>query len=334
MILALALAFTASLLVAGLVRHAGILDHPNARSSHATPTPRGGGMGILAGFTIGLAIVAIPLEGHAYALLVILAAASLGGLIGLLDDLFTLGEKPRFIAMAALSLGLSILVGPVTDLGYAIPWIVGLCGSALWVFTTANAVNFMDGADGLMIACLAPASLALALMGEGGVESGSYILAAALAGFAVWNAPLARGRGRVFAGDVGSLSAAISFAGLALWWASTAPSGSVWLAPLLIMPLLADVLLTMAARFRAGRRLFTAHRAHAYQLLLRMGCSHRRVAFYWGLLSLGFGALALIGHAGPLWMKPSVFLLGVALAMILHRVVRNRARAAGLDVTQ
>jgi UDP-N-acetylmuramyl pentapeptide phosphotransferase/UDP-N-acetylglucosamine-1-phosphate transferase len=334
MMIALPLAFITSVLVAGLVRHARILDHPNERSSHSTPTPRAGGLGILAGFAFGLAGVAIPTGESALALLVILGAASIGGLIGLLDDLFTLSEKPRFLAMVILSFALSALVGPVTDLGYMVPWGVGLAGSALWVFTTANAVNFMDGSDGLMVACLGPASLALALMGEGGVETGSYLLAAALAGFAVWNAPLVRDRGRLFAGDVGSLAAAILFAGLALWWASSAPSGSVWLVPLLVMPLLADVLLTMAARARAGRRLFTAHRAHAYQLLLRMGHSHRRVAFYWGVLSLGFGAIALVGNVGPLWVKSSAFLLGVAIAMILHRIIRDKARAAGLDVTQ
>jgi len=334
MISALSLAFIASVLIAGLVRHARILDLPNARSSHSVPTPRGGGLGILAGFAIGLAAVEMPSGEAGNTLLAILAAASIGGLIGLLDDLFTLSEKSRFLAMCLLSLALSVCVGPVTDLGYVIPWGVGLVGSALWVFTTVNTVNFMDGSDGLMVACLGPASLALAIMGEGGVEVGSYLLAAALAGFAVWNAPLVRDRGRLFAGDVGSLAAAMVFAGLVLWWASTARSGSVWLAPLLIMPLLADVLLTMAARFRAGRRLFTAHRAHAYQLLLRMGHSHRSVACYWGVMSLAFGAMALSGNLGPLWVKVSVFVLGVVIAVILHRLVRKRARAAGLDVTE
>jgi len=327
------IAFLLSALTAWIVKNAAILDIPNGRSSHVQPTPRGGGLGIFTGFCIGLFLVADFNPAASAALAGITICAGLAALIGLIDDVLTLSEKPKMFALVLLSLALAAMAGPVTDLGYQLPWIIGLLGSALWVFTTANAVNFMDGSDGLMVACLIPASLALGFMGEGPVMVSSFVLAAALAGFAVWNIPLLGKRGKLFAGDVGSLGAAFLFAGLALYWAHISPSGSVWLAPLLIMPLLADVLLTMAARFRARRRLFTAHRAHAYQLMIRMGASHAQVAGLWAGLSLGFGVLALIGHAGPMWVKPAVFLLGIAIAMILHRIVRNKARSAGLDVT-
>jgi len=334
MMIALALAFIGSLIVADMIRRAGIIDIPNERSNHTNPTPRGGGLGIVVGFCAGLFWLADFPPAVSAALAGITLMAGLAALMGLIDDCLTLGAKSRFIALIALSLAVSIITGPVTDMGYQIPWILGLLGSALWVFTTANAVNFMDGSDGLMVAALIPASLALGFMGEGPVMVSSFVFAASLAGFAVWNAPLLGKRGRVFAGDVGSLGAAFLFAGLALYWVSLSPSGSVWLAPVLIMPLLADVLLTMAARFRAKRKLFIAHRAHAYQLMIRMGSSHAQVACVWAALSLGFGVLALIGHAGPMWAKPAVFLIAIAIAMILHRIVRNKARAAGLDVTE
>jgi UDP-N-acetylmuramyl pentapeptide phosphotransferase/UDP-N-acetylglucosamine-1-phosphate transferase len=334
MMINLAMAFLTAALIAGLVRAARVLDRPNDRSNHSDPTPRSGGLGVLAGFFAGVALLAGLTPAAGSALGAIAAVSALVGLVGLADDLTTLSERLKFFLLAALSVALAAGVGPVTDLGYALPWIIGLIGSALWIFTVMNAVNFMDGSDGILVATLIPAALALAIMGDGAVTAGGLILAAALAGFAIWNIPVLGRRGSLFAGDIGSLGSACLFAGLALYWAVISPSGSVWLAPLLVMPILADVLLTMAARFKAGRRLFAAHRAHAYQLLIRMGVSHARIALIWGGLSLGFGALAMIGNAGEMWVKPAVFLLGVVLAVIGHRIVRTKARAAGLDVTR
>ncbi|WP_300545692.1 hypothetical protein [Maricaulis sp.] len=328
------IAFPVAVLVAWSVLAAGILDHPNARSSHARPTPRGGGIGVLAGVFAALLVIPVtgPAEGAALAGTVLCGGMAAG--LGLLDDLLTLSERLKFAVLTTLGLALSVMAGPVTGLGIALPWIVGLAGSALWVFTVANAVNFMDGSDGLLTATLIPAALALGLLADGGTADASLALAAGLAGFAVWNAPLLRPRGRLFCGDVGSLGIAVIFAGLALHWAATAPAGSVWLAPLLILPLLGDVLLTMAARVRAGRSPFVAHRAHAYQLLIRMGKSHARIAAIWGGLSLACGALALAGAAGGAWVKFAVFAIGVAAFAIIHRVVRKMAMAAGLDVYQ
>jgi UDP-N-acetylmuramyl pentapeptide phosphotransferase/UDP-N-acetylglucosamine-1-phosphate transferase len=334
MALILVASFLVALIVSGLVRTVGILDHPNTRSNHSTPTPRSGGLGILAGFFIGSAMLSDLPPAAASALLAVLVVGAFSALIGFVDDLFSLSGRLKLLLISALSLSLAAAIGPVTDLGFTLPWIVGLLGSALWVFTTINAVNFMDGSDGIMAAALIPALLVLGLMGDGAFAISSFALAAAIAGFAVWNIPVFGRRGSLFSGDVGSLGAASLFAGLALYWAVVSEPGSVWLVPLLIMPLLADVLLTMAARFRAGRRLFVAHRAHAYQLLIRLGLGHGQVALIWGGLALGFGALALLGHAGPFWMKPAVFVIGVAVSVGLHRHVRTKAREAGLDVTQ
>lgn len=334
MLSAVATGFLVAAAIAWLVREAAILDHPNGRSSHAAPTPRGGGLGILAGFLAAIALAGATSPSGAAALSGMAVCGCLAGLLGLGDDLFVLSERLKFVALTALSLAIAMIAGPVTDLGFALPWWIGFLGSALWVFTTANAVNFMDGSDGLMVAVLVPAALALGVMGEGDVATGGFALAAATAGFAVFNAPLVRERGSLFAGDVGSLSASVLFAGLALYWAAISGAGTVWLAPLLILPVLADVLLTMAARAKAGRRLFVPHRAHAYQLLIRMGTSHGRVAMIWGLLTMACGVLAMIGAAGPVWARPAVFLVGVASAIVLHQLVRRRARAAGLDTTQ
>lgn len=327
-------AFATALMLGWTMRRAAIIDRPNARSNHQRPTPRGGGIGILAGFFLALALLPVQPPATAAMLAGLALCGGAAGFAGLLDDIFTLSETLKFLILTAISFALAAMAGPVTDLGFPVPVLLGLLGSALWVFTTANAVNFMDGSDGLIAACLIPACLVLGLAGAGDVAMASLALAAALAGFAAWNAPLVRARGDLFAGDAGALGAAVLFAGLALRWAATGPSGTAWLAALLILPLLGDVLLTMAARARAGRQLFAPHRAHAYQLLIRTGMSHRRVALIWAGLSLACGALVLIGTAGPAGIKFALFALGVAGFAVFHRRVRKRAAAAGEDVTQ
>ncbi|WP_291844819.1 hypothetical protein [Maricaulis sp.] len=330
----LLLAFVASLGTAGVVLRLRILDHPNARSNHANPTPRGGGLGIVIGVFAALGLIEIHVPQEAAALAGLALCALLAAALGFLDDLYTLSERLKFACLTLISLALAGMAGPVTELGVELPWLVGWLGSALFVFTLANTVNFMDGSDGLMAATLIPAALALGFLAPGATGLAALALAAALAGFAVWNAPLLSARGRLFSGDVGSLGASVILAGLALIWASTAGAGTVWLVPLLVLPLLGDVLLTMAARVRAGRSPFVAHRAHAYQLLIAMGGSHRKVALIWGAMSLVCAVLVLVAAALPPLAAPVMLAVSVLIFARLHHFWRRRAQAAGLDTCQ
>lgn len=328
-------AFAIALIVSGAMARAGILDRPNARSNHARPTPRGGGLGAMAGIFAAWTLIAVPDPSTAAVLAGLAVCGGAAATLGLLDDLVTPSEKLKFAVLALIALAAAGLAGPVTDLGVPLPWLLGLAGSALWVFTAANAVNFMDGSDGLIAAVLIPAALALAVLGEGALVPASLAVAAGMAGFAVWNAPLATPRGRLFCGDAGALGVAVIFAGLALRWAATSGEGAVWLAPLLILPLLGDVLLTMAARVRAGRSAFVAHRAHAYQLMIAMGASHGRVAAVWAVWSLACGAMALAADAADVaWIRLFALVLAAAVFTVFHRGVRRRAQAAGLDIYQ
>jgi UDP-N-acetylmuramyl pentapeptide phosphotransferase/UDP-N-acetylglucosamine-1-phosphate transferase len=325
-------AFLTALFGAVLVRFAGILDHPNNRSSHTAPTPRGGGLAVLAGLFAGVIWLAPLAPNEAVLIIAVLVAGAIAGLIGLLDDLFTLHEGFKFIAFIILSIGLALALGPVTELGVALPLAVGLAGSALWLFTVTNAVNFMDGADGLMALSLIPAALALWVMGDGALAALSVLLAAALGGFCVLNLPLFGSRGGLFAGDIGSLGVAMMLGGLALAFAVTGPAGSVWLAPLLLMPLLGDVLLTMASRAKAKCNLLAAHRAHAYQLLLRLRWSHRDVALVWAVMAVMAATLAWLGHAsGAEGVKFLMLLIGAGAFTLFHRWVRRQAKDRGLD---
>lgn len=323
-------AFLTSVGLCWLVRQAGILDHPNARSSHSRPTPRGGGLGLLAALGIGLSPIFFPEFGLSAAAI---AVAALGfGLLGLADDLLALGTLLKFAIILVLGAVITWLTGPVAAIavssstGLALPYAVGFAGSVLWIFTVSNAANFMDGSDGLTIANFLPASLVLLVTGEGAIALTGLGLAAGLMGFAVFNVP----RASLFFGDVGSLALGAIFAATAL----SAISGGldVWIYPLLVLPVLANVLLTLVGKIRNRIGFLAPHRTHAYQLLIRMGWPHWQVALaYLGLSSVCAGLAILAGPVGGL-NAFAAFWGAVAGLSALHAYVRHLARRAGIDL--
>lgn len=314
---------SASLSVSWLALRAGVLDFPNARSAHARPTPRAAGLGLVAGLGAGaLAAAFTPLAAGEMAGL--LTVAGLFAALGFADDLMDLSERLKSVLFIALCLALTAAAGPVTrlpltlEVGLDLPVWIGVLGSALFVFTVVNAVNFMDGADGMLVAVMAPAAAGLAVAGlVAGVTATSLIgaaLAASLLGFAVFNRPPAR----AFAGDVGALAAGAAYAGAALAMAGKGFSGSLWLAPLFVLVFLADVLLTLLRRARQGRLTLSAHSEHAYQRLIKKGWSHARLALIYGGLTTVIVISGLAAAQGPDGLVAVCFVIWVVTLTALY----------------
>ncbi|MEN0652889.1 MULTISPECIES: glycosyltransferase family 4 protein [Hyphobacterium] len=321
--------FAISFAMAWLVRHAGILDHPNNRSSHSSPTPRSGGLAIIASVA-ACAIGWTVLTGAPPGVGVALSAMAAAGLLGFIDDLISSGPAEKFLALMAISLAAAFAAGPVLalDFGFAtlaLPFAIGLAGTALWVFTAINVVNFADGSNGLVAGSMAMAGLGLTLVSG---EPAGLFLSGALLGFLPWNAP----RARLFLGDVGALAIGGWFAVAGLN-AVTGPEGiSVLLVPLLMLPLLVDILLTLLARVRAGFSITQPHRSHGYQILVRMGVPHWRVALIYGAVTGGCAILALVAHAqGGVWPIVSLLLMSLVLG-VAHTRIRSGAKVKGLDL--
>ncbi|WP_439634334.1 hypothetical protein [Glycocaulis sp.] len=331
------IAFLISCGVSALLWKAGVLDMPDHRSLHETPTPRGGGIGILAAAGaafLWLAFVPVP-GGSALA---ILALTVLMGALGTADDLFGLSSRTKFALMAASVLILAWFIGvpgylAVTETLYlALPVWGAVAGAGLFIFVTVNAVNFMDGSDGMLVAGLLPGGVGLVLAGlaTGHLDASfaGAALAGGLAGFLILNRPPAK----VFAGDGGSLSAGALYAGGALAMAGSGFSGALWLAPLFILPFLADVLLTMARRAAGGRLDMQAHREHLYQRLVAAGWSHGHVAIiYAGVSALCVlaGLLALQGPQGAPFIVFGVTTAGLsALYLVGGRYAERLAGSA------
>ena len=259
----------------------GMLDVPNARSSHCSVTPRGGGLAIVLAATVSWTI--LGLRGH---IPLDLFCALVGGgasvaFIGFMDDRRPVPAHVRFtVHIAAAVWALAWLGAPsqlqvgseVISLGW---W--GAVLAALGITWFLNLFNFMDGIDGIaaseaiFIAC-AGAALQLHGPATAGVATAGVLLAASCGGFLLWNWPPAR----IFMGDVGSgyLGYVIGVLVLAL---ARENAGAVWVWLILGGAFFVDSTVTLVRRAARGERVFEAHRSHAYQWLARRWGSHRRV---------------------------------------------------------
>ncbi len=256
-----------------LLRRSSVLDHPNERSSHAAPTPRGGGIALVA--AILLAWVALIAAGAAAPLLsvVLFGAALLAG-ISWLDDLRGLSPAVRLPAqLVAVGLGMIVLIpaGPVFQ-GWLIPGLDVVGAGLLWLWFV-NLFNFMDGIDGLAGSEAAAVALGLVLFAGFGAGSDPGLAAlagtaaAAALGFLVWNwAPA-----RIFLGDVGSVPLGYLLGFVLL---DVAARGGWKIALILPLYFLADATLTLVRRLARGEKVWQAHRQHFYQRAVQRGLGH------------------------------------------------------------
>ena len=302
------------LILAWLLRRGGRLpmDHPNARSLHETPTPRIGGLGIMAGV-----VVASLWLVDAALLPVMLGAFALAG-VSLLDDVRGLPVRVRFLAHFVAAAGCLLALG-VT--GW--PLLVGTL-AVVWM---TNLYNFMDGADGLAggMAAIGFGALAVAawIGGAPGLAAFCASIAAAALAFLRFNFPPAR----LFMGDAGSIP--LGFLAATLGILGVRQNVWPWVFPLLVFsPFIVDASVTLARRALRGERIWQAHRTHYYQRVVLLGASHCQLAIaayalMLAMAGLAFALLAFSRHA--LW----VLILSAATYLLIFFAIDlrwNRSR--------
>ncbi|MEP6342390.1 MAG: hypothetical protein ABJ275_03670 [Maricaulaceae bacterium] len=269
-----------------LVIGAGVADIPVNRSNHTQPTPTAGGLGVLGGLSAGLLALSFLGQGGMFSELSVLLSLSFAiALVGLYDDLFSPPTLIKFGIFIGIILLLIDFLGPVQQFPIGqhilqLSFWLGVLGTLLWVFVVVNGVNFMDGANGLMVGSMVIAFIGLSLMGYilGAPQTFwlGLICASAWAGFLPMN--LQR-KALIFSGDVGALSAGFLFAGGVLLLAYEVEfAASICLGALLILPFLTDVLLTLLWRLTRRQNLLMPHRDHLYQRAIRCGVSHVKIS--------------------------------------------------------
>jgi UDP-N-acetylmuramyl pentapeptide phosphotransferase/UDP-N-acetylglucosamine-1-phosphate transferase len=191
-----------------------------------------------------------------------------------------------------------------------------------------NAVNFMDGANGLSMGMAAIAagglSVCCAFTGAWDLALIGAALAGGLAGFLVWNAP-----GRLFAGDAGALFTGAVLAAISLALVRLRPDW-LFVPPTLMLPWLTDVLLTVVWRAWRRKPLFSAHRDHVYQIAMKAGLKHWQVSLIHAASAFNAAIFAVVGAVGGGYAPLVVFLVLLAISVWVHIRVRRSGEKAGL----
>ena len=331
-----------ALLSAAIVRRMiaiGTLDHPTARSSHAQPTPKGGGVGIMAAFLAGMAVLYVT-AGRARVpdlpFLGLIAAASGIAIVSYTDDVRSWSPAVKLgaqlaAALVAVACGIVLRVVHLPYFGaVALGW-AGVPLTAAWIVYATNAVNFIDGLNGLAsgsvaIACVFLAAIA-STQGDLFVLVAALVLTAGIAGFLPYNYP----RARIFMGDVGSQSCGFVVAALGVLSAGFGPQTlSVLLVPMMLFAILFDVAFTLVRRAVAGERLTEAHRSHLYQIAHRCGMPAWAVTLaYWAMAAWGGGCglwFATVPAAWPWLLACTVAPVCVWLGFVVVLARANRLR--------
>lgn len=264
-------------------------DMPNERSLHATPVPRIGGIGLIAGVMCGWALMFNALVWWMVLPLMVLFALSL------LDDIYNLPVTQRLlvhlIAAALMVVGSGLLVQQGV--------LIALAVLLLTVWMT-NLYNFMDGSNGLAggmalfgfgmygIAAQLAQNTPLALL--------NFCISAAAASFLFFNFHPAK----IFMGDSGSIPLGFLAAAMGVWgWQQG--NWALWFPLLVFSPFIIDASVTLVKRTLRGEKITEAHREHYYQRLIQLGWSHRNVALleYVLMLSVGISALWMMNNPFP-----------------------------------
>jgi UDP-GlcNAc:undecaprenyl-phosphate/decaprenyl-phosphate GlcNAc-1-phosphate transferase len=281
-------------------RRAGALDHPGAQKVHAEPVPTLGGLGLAAAVlgtlwslqAMGLGIASAHAVGLTLAALPLVA-------VGVWDDLRAV-SIPVKLAVHLLAGGILYAAGlRVVELTNPFGETIqlgplGIVLTALWVAGLINALNLVDGLDGLAPGVGGIAALSLCAVGflkdERDVAVLALILAGAVAGFYPYNFP----RARVFLGDVGS-----TFIGLVLATIALMENRKTTAAMTLLLPLVAiglpvlDTAFAVVRRTARGRNPLRRDLGHLHHRLLRLGLSPQAAVGYLLAASAVFGLVAI-----------------------------------------
>ncbi|WP_030815950.1 MraY family glycosyltransferase [Streptomyces sp. NRRL F-2799] len=338
---------------------AGAMPEIRARDVHREPTPRLGGIAMFFGLCAGL-LVADHLENLNEVFVksneprALLSGAALIWLIGVLDDKFEIDALIKLggqmIAAGVMVVqGLTILWLPVPGVGLvAVTQWQGTLLTVALVVITINAVNFVDGLDGLAagMVCIATAAFfmyAYRIWYGYGIEAAApaTLFAAILMGMCLGFLPHNMHPARIFMGDSGSMLIGLVLAGSAISVTGQidpdrlnlfsgserstvhqmVPAYIPLLLPLSIIAIpAADLVLAIVRRTWRGQSPFAADRGHLHHRLLEIGHSHSRavlIMYFWSAL-IGFGVLAYSVNSASMWIVLGVvFLSAIGLVMLL-----------------
>ena len=329
---------TALLVLRRVAEHLDLLDRPCQRKQHEGLVPLVGGIAMFAGFAISALVLqpgwnSVALVGIAGVVLV----------MGVLDDMHGLQTRKRFLVQILAAVAM-VYVGNVqiTHLGNLFGdgevHFGGFFALLFTVFSTVgviNAMNMVDGADGLAgsLALVSFAALSIVALSAGISSVGIYalVIVGALAAFLLFNIRIGSRRARVFMGDAGSMMLGLLMAWLFidLSQGETSSLSAVSAGWIFGLPLL-DISAVMVRRLFEGRSPFEAGRDHLHHLLIDQGFSVNSALAIMTFIHLLFVTVGLLGNQSP-GAEPMLFWAFVVLVaahlVLTPRLLQTRPRA-------
>ena len=307
----------------------GVVDRPDgARKMQRKPVALLGGVAVLGGLgiTVFAAAAAGAMDNSLVAIVLVSTGLSILCAVGVVDDAYNLPPGWKLLAQTGASIPMVIAVhgiGAVSLFGVQIPMgPFGFLVAMAWLVICTNAVNLIDGMDGLcstVALCIAVGITTIACFSNAGNTAVCAAgLAGAIAGFLIYNLPPAR----IYLGDAGSMLIGMTLGLLTMRVAQ--PRGSVTY-PLVMIALMAvplgDVGLAMIRRKLTGCRMFQADRGHIHHRLLDSGVSVLRTLGIIAVICLSTGAIAVAVYATRSDLLGMTALIAVVVTLVSQKLV-------------
>jgi UDP-GlcNAc:undecaprenyl-phosphate/decaprenyl-phosphate GlcNAc-1-phosphate transferase len=309
---AFALAFAISYLVVPLTTRLAVrldaIDRPNARSLHEQPTPKLGGLAILAGVLVA-GLIWLPWDAESRA---ILGGAVLIAAVGMVDDIYELGAAPKLLGQTVaviipVSAGVKVEDFTFPFLGglfpgsvdlVSLPWgsaiDLGDVGTVIAIVAACNVINLIDGVDGLAAGVCAISALTLAVIALSLDRNAAGVLAALVAGASLGFLRSGFPPATTFMGDTGSNLLGYLLGAVAVQGALKTNAVVALFLPLIVLavPIL-DTGFVVAKRLKYGQPIYRADTSHFHHRMANIGFSQRRTLAYLYGWTLILAALAL-----------------------------------------
>ncbi|WP_368653314.1 MraY family glycosyltransferase [Ornithinibacillus sp. 4-3] len=321
----IALSFILSLILTPMVKkfavRIGALDYPNARKVHQYVMPRMGGLAIFISFVIGF-LVFLP---QTYTLWPILLGAIIITATGMLDDLYQLTARGK-LTLQLLAAGVTVIGGvqlefitlPFIDerveFGY---WAIPI--TIIWIVAITNAINLLDGLDGLAAGVSAIAlftiSMLAVMMGNPLLALIGFLLFGSTVGFLAYNFHPAK----IFMGDTGALFLGYMISVISIMGLFKNATIFSLIVPIIILgvPIL-DTVFAIIRRMVQKKPISAPDKFHIHHCLIRLGLTHRQTVMLIYLMSAMFSLAAILFTRATMWGSTAIL---IALIILVELIV-------------
>lgn len=348
--LAFIVAFSLTPMVKSLAFKIGAVDIPkDDRRMHKQPIARLGGFAIIAGFFVSILFSFISSRLLSVGTAIVFDMQFIGMLIGsliiailgVIDDIKALSAKLKFpiqiiaaLIVAVTGTRIDFITNPFSDIGISTfgPWI-SYPVTILWIVGITNAINFVDGLDGLAAGVSSIASLSLFFVSVIRPEPDIHtaVLAAILAGSALGFLPYNFNPAKIFMGDTGATFLGFMLGTISIQGTYKAYTAIAIAVPILVLALpLFDTVFAILRRVASGKSPMTADRGHLHHRLVDMGLTQRQSVSLIYVASAALGLCAVVlDYKGP--VSAIILVIAVAIFVIVGSMYMNEMNNANRE---